>query len=270
MRTSCDVDILVKKADFEKAVSCLKEELGYSYYHDTEHDMSLTSPNGVHIELHFDLLEVGRAGLSNKVLSSVWDNVTPKKEYTYWYEMTDEMFYYYHIAHMAKHFELGGCGIRPLIDLWILENMEGISVEKRDALLKSGGLWRFAEKARLLCRVWMEDKPHDSVTKKMQEYIFHGGNYGNMDNAVVVSQYKNGGKLKYATSRIIIPYDEIKHEYPILRKYPRLTPLMQVKRLFRLVFSGRLKLIMQKLFGNKNASKLHSDDMERLMNEIGL
>lgn len=29
--------------------------------------------------------------------------------------MKEEMFYFYHIAHLAKHFEVGGCGIRQII-----------------------------------------------------------------------------------------------------------------------------------------------------------
>lgn len=270
MRTSCDVDILVQKDDFEKAVSCLKKELNYDFYFETEHDMSLTSSNGVHIELHFDLVEEWRAKLSNKILLSIWDNVTHKEGYSYWYEMSDEMFYFYHIAHMAKHFETGGCGIRPFIDLWILDNMENVNENKRDALLEQGELLKFTKAARALSKVWMEDKPHDSVTEKMQEFIILGGNYGSSENRVAVSQYKKGSKLKYALSRIFIPYKELKCEYPILEKHRWLTPVMQVRRLCRLIFGGNLKRVTRQLSDNKNISKIHSDDMRQLMTEIGL
>ena len=54
--------------------------------------------------------------------------------------MTDEMFYFYHIAHMAKHFEEGGCGIRPFIDLWTLDNIKDVDHDKRDELLSRGNL----------------------------------------------------------------------------------------------------------------------------------
>ena len=60
------------------------------------------------------------------------------------YEMTDEFFYFYHIAHMAKHFENGGCGIRPFVDLVVLDRMDSENFSKRDELLKSGGLLQFA------------------------------------------------------------------------------------------------------------------------------
>ena len=38
--------------------------------------------------------------------------------------MLDELFYFYHIAHMVKHFENGGCGIRPVVLSLLKENFE--------------------------------------------------------------------------------------------------------------------------------------------------
>ena len=55
--------------------------------------------------------------------------------------------YFYHIAHMAKHLQQGGCGIRTFIDLWILDNLPTIDTLKRNDLLKSGGLLQFSQSA---------------------------------------------------------------------------------------------------------------------------
>ena len=131
--------------------------------------------------------------------------------------MTDEMFYFYHIAHMAKHFEEGGCGIRPFIDLWTLDNIKDVDHDKRDELLSQGNLLKFAEVARMLSRVWFENNEHTEITKKMERYILRGGIYGTNENRIAVQQQKRGGRLKYALSKIFIPYDNIKFHYPIYK-----------------------------------------------------
>ena len=82
----------------------------------------------------------GVAKSSCEVLKNVWQSAFLQKKKEHCYEMTDEMFYFYHIAHMAKHFEEGGCGIRPFIDLWTLDNIKDVDHDKRDELLSQGNL----------------------------------------------------------------------------------------------------------------------------------
>ena len=125
MRTSCDIDVLVHREELERAIAYLSENLQYVETERATHDVSLYSPQNVHLELHFDLVEEGRAKNATDVLSSVWENLSLRAGSAYFYEMSDAFFYFYHIAHMAKHFEDGGCGIRPFLDLWILDGIEG-------------------------------------------------------------------------------------------------------------------------------------------------
>lgn len=150
MRTSCDIDILIHEEDIEKAKSILVNDYGYTDHGKGSHDVSLFSPKGIHLELHYDLIADGEANESAKVLRKVWDVVTVRAGFKYFYEMSDDLFYFYHIAHMAKHFENGGCGIRPFIDLWILEHIESADTTKRDELLSAGDLLTFANVARKL------------------------------------------------------------------------------------------------------------------------
>lgn len=124
MRTSCDIDVLVHREDLEQAVSYLVQNHQYVEKERATHDVSLFSPTGIHIEIYFDLVEEGRVQNAIDVLRSVWANVTLRENNAYWYEMSDTYFYFYHIAHMAKHFENGGCGIRPFMDLWILDHIK--------------------------------------------------------------------------------------------------------------------------------------------------
>lgn len=270
MRTSCDIDILVHKEDTEKAKMLLVSEYGYTHRGQSSHDISLFTPTNIHIELHYDLVEDGSANKSSEVLKKVWNTALVKEGFSFWYEMPDDMYYFYHIAHMAKHFEFGGCGIRPFIDLWILDNIQGADIEKRNKLLEQGGLLKFAETARKLSRVWFENKDFDSVCKQMDNYILRGGVYGNDENRIVVQQQKNGGRLKYALSKIFIRYDEIKFHYPILQKYRWLTPIMEVRRWFKLIFCGHLKHSAKELQYNSNITDTEAKRMQEFLKSIGL
>lgn len=270
MRTSCDIDILVHENDLRTAITYLVENLKYTEHEQNSHDVSLFSPGGTHIELHYKLVEDGLADELTKILLKIWDVATLKSDWLYYYEMPDDMFYFYHIAHMAKHFENGGCGIRPLIDLWILDNLNFSDKEKRILLLQQGKLICFTEKAQKLSRVWLDADESDEVTDKMQNYILSGGVYGTLQNKIVVKQQQKGGKIKYALSKVILPYYSLKHHYPIIQKYPWLTPFMQVRRWFKLIFCGHAKRSLKELSYNNNVSKSEADEMKTFLEEIGL
>lgn len=270
MRTSCDIDILVREEDTEKAKMLLVNEYGYICHGQSSHDVSLFTPTNIHIELHYDLVEDGSANKASEVLKNVWNTAVNRDSFSFWYEMPDEMYYFYHLAHMAKHFENGGCGIRPFIDLWILDNIQGANVEIRNKLLEQGELLKFADVARKLSRVWLENEEYDAVCKQMDDYILRGGVYGNDENRIIVQQQKNGGRLKYALSKIFISYDEIKFLYPILQKHRWLTPIMEVRRWFKLIFCGQLKHSAKELKYNSNITDTEAQKMQEFLNSIGL
>jgi hypothetical protein len=270
MRTSCDIDVLVKPDDVDRAAAVLVSECGYENNGKSSHDISLFLPNKTHVELHYDLVEDGVANGSSGVLRSIWDIGVVRKEDRYMCEMTDEMFYFYHIAHMAKHFECGGCGIKPFIDLWILDNIEGADVDKRNALLEKGGLLKFAQTVRKLSRAWLDGEELDPISLQMEDYILRGGVYGTDKNRITVQQQKKGGRLKYALSRIFLPYEVIKFHYPILEKHRFLTPFMEVRRWFKLLFRGKAKKSFDELKYNSSISNEKAADTQNFLKNIGL
>lgn len=270
MRTSCDIDILVHKADTEKATQLLLNEYGYTKKGESSHDISLFTPSNTHIELHYGLVEDGIVNKSSDILNTVWDSAIRREGFLFWHEMPDEMYYFYHIAHMAKHFENGGCGIRPFIDLWILDNIQEANIENRNKLLEQGELLKFAHVARKLSRIWFEDEEYDAVCKQMDDYILRGGVYGNNENRVIVQQQKTGGRFKYALSKIFIPYEVIKFYYPILQKYKWLTPIMEIRRWGKLIFCGHLKNSAKELQYNSTISNAEAQNVQNFLNSIGL
>ena len=184
--------------------------------------------------------------------------------------LTDEMFYFYHIAHMAKHFENGGCGIRPFLDLWILEHGVEHDDTKRNVLLEQGGLLTFANAGRQLSAVWFDGAKHNEVTEQMQSYILFGGVYGTLDNRVAVHQNKQGGKIRYIMSRIFMPYDSLKFSYPILNKHKWLTPIMEIRRWLRLLRKDRMKQSLHELNVNKTMSQEQIAGIADLLQKLGL
>ena len=270
MRTSCDIDILVRREHLEAAVAQLITDLQYEEKERATHDVSLFSPSGVHLELHFDLVEEDRANNATAVLNTVWDDVSLCEGSQYHCQMSDAFFYFYHIAHMAKHFETGGCGIKPFIDLWILDNRPSSDQEKRERLLENSGLMQFARVCQKLSKAWMDGEEMDALSLQMQNFILHGGVYGSADNRVLLQQKKHGGKIGYIFSRMFVPYARLKRYYPILEKHRWLTPFMQVRRWFMLLNPRIRKMARKELKTNNNVEKSQAEEMKGFLDAIGL
>ena len=268
MRTSCDIDVLVHEEDLQRAVSYLSDNLGYRRESQNSHDISMFSQGGVHIEVHYDLVEDGKVNSAAAVLKQIWNVAVKRDGCNYQYEMPDEMFYFYHIAHMAKHFVgTGGCGIRPFLDM---NHRIDFNRENREKLLSDGGFGVFAKQAELLSEVWFGNAEHTEITKQMEGYILRGGVYGTNTNRVAVQQQKHGGKMKYALSKIFIPYDVIKFHYPILQKHKWLTPIMEVRRWGKLIFCGHLKRTVKELKYNSTISEDAAAETRTLLKNVGL
>ena len=268
MRTSSDIDVLIREEDVERATRVLQHK-SYSYYSRTTHDVSYFSPGGIHIELHYETIEDFCAKESNAVLSKVWEN-SLQAEGACEFRMTDEMFYFYHIAHMVKHFEYGGCGIRPFIDLYILNSNEEKNVEKREELLKKGGLLAFEKECVKLSECWFGNREKDGFDKSFEHYLINGGMYGSVENRVAIDQTKKGGKLKFILFRIFMPYKQLKDLYPVLEKRKWLTPFFEVVRWIRVIFSGRGENAVHEIKTSANMSEERKNDTEALFKKLEL
>lgn len=231
MRTSCDIDVLVKEENLENAIETLKTNLGYSCDRIGGHDAQMFSQIGVHLELHYKLNS--NSPLVDSVLSRVWSNV--KSSENPCKEMTEEMFYFYHIAHMAGHFKIGGCGVRSFLDLFLLRKNLICDNGKLRALLKNGGLESFYDAVCAVSDCWFGEGQKTPLVAEIEDYILNAGMYGDMKNRVAIQQKEKGGSARYLLSRIFMPYSQLKFVYPKLQKCPILFPFYQVKRWFRLL-----------------------------------
>lgn len=268
MRTSCDIDILIKESDADQASKLLAERLQYAIKGRGSHDISLFSPSGIHSELHFKLLDLDFKQV--QALGDIWNGGEIVPVSASEYRMSNELFLLYHIYHMAKHFVYGGCGIKPFIDLWVIRNKIGYDEEKAEKLLQDSDLLLFYNHANDLRNVWFEAKPHNAVTQEMENYILQGGVYGSLEQKLAMSQNKKGGKLGHLFSKIFLSYKAMEVYDPSLKKYPIFFPFYQVRRWFRIIFCGGRRNAMNEIRINQNLSEEKKKIAKNLMDELGL
>lgn len=270
MRTSCDIDILVHESILEQATQLLAEKLEYTIGEKWGHDRSLYSPSGVHLELHYAVIEDTQVVGSQVVLDHFWDSATPCAGYQFHHRVSDEMFYFFHIAHMAKHVHSGGCGIRPFLDLWILNHKVEHSKENRNALLREGGLLDFAIAAEKLSERWFsEQHDDDAYTDLFESYILDGGVYGTLKNSVFMRRANTHG-VQYILSRIFVNKDFLTLMFPVLEKHPWLEPFCQVARWIKLLFDGRFRVAACELQVNANISQAETQAIQTLQKYLGM
>ena len=266
MRTSCDIDILVKEEDLPKAIDALTTKLNYQSGNKNNHDVSLFAESGVHLELHYKL------GDSNQVwdgvLAKVWDYATAEEGVRF--ALTQEMFYFYHIAHMAGHFKCGGCGVRAFLDLFLLRKYLSYNADVLADLLQQGGLTAFNEAVCALSEYWFGSGEETPLTLQLNDFILNAGMYGDVKNRVEITKVKKGSRWKALSSRIFLPYNQLKFQYPVLQKHKILVPFYQVKRWFRLLNKDRRKQSVRELKMTMDEGEEKTERIAKLLKDLDL
>ena len=267
MRTSCDVDILVKEEDLPCAVALLSDALGFKADGKTYHDVSLTLGEGMHVELHYNITE--NDGRIDPLLSSVWENAV-RIENTHRFKMSPAFFAFHTLAHMYSHFTRGGCGIRTLMDLWVLRHRTDFDEDGTRALCEGCGLLSFYLAAVKLSEVWFSGEAHTPTTALMQDFILRGGIYGTRDNRVAAGAGQKQGRFRYALSRIFPPRKYLSLSYPVLNQHPILMPVCYVRRWLRILFRGKAARALGELSYTASLPKETKEATEALFTALGI
>lgn len=269
MRTSCDIDILVHEEDLDRAVEALVSNIGYACDGKRNyHDVSLYSGSGVHLELHFSIKETMDS--IDGLLDKVWEYCEVCDGKIYEHRQSEEYLMFHLIAHMSYHFTHGGCGVKSLVDIYLLERGLRYDKDKLTEICESCGINRFRESVLELIGVWFENRPHTELTQAMERYIVKGGAYGTAEQSMALEQSKMGGKGKYLLSRIFMPYESLKIKYPRLENRRWLTPIYQLRRWFSALFGGRTGRSVRELRTVKRMDGEESEAIVELMKKVGL
>ena len=262
MRTSCDIDILVREEELDRAVTVL-EQKQFKGGERIFHDVSLFAPNGTHLELHFSICE--KMDRLDAVLKNAWNHAVLEQGSRYAFQ--DAFFLFHQFSHMAYHFQSGGCGIRSLMDIWVMEHHMKLSYSCAEKLLKKAGIHQFAaEMTKLANRCFSERNVSDPVL----DYIWRGGVYGIKQNEVMVKKMQSGGLLGYLKKRILKPYSSMIIIYPVLAKFPLILPVCWVHRWIKAIILGKTRNVISEFAFSHQMSDAEAQQIAAILHRLGL
>lgn len=263
MRTSCDIDVLVREPDLDRAVEALVAE-GFETDGVRNHHDILLRCDGVNLELHHNLLE--RMPKSDAVLETVWEHTVSRGHY---HLETPAFFLYHHIAHMAHHFLGGGCGVRTVMDLWLLLHNSQYPAADVMKLLCEGGLDTFAEQMCTLAEIWFGDGEHTEQTRQVERFVLHGGAFGTEEQRYASSAARHG-KKGMAWRVMFMPYDDLRHVYPQLDGKPYLTLYYQCHRIITRLKQGRGGAAVDRIQKVGKQTDDAVESMQAFLSSVGL
>lgn len=267
MRTSADIDIFIKKDDLTVVTNAFTK-LGAGNLVDGAHHLSFDINGDIHIEIHYLLIEEKPFYKAYNYLINVWNNALLKDNDSYEYSLSLDDSYIYHIVHMAKHFINGGCGIRSIIDLYLINELLINDFDSVDCILKDIGLFEFKKQMSELAINWFNNT-NDLVIDDLGLYIINGGIYGTIKQNVIVKKTTNK-RFLYYFKRIFLPFKMMKRKYYVLSDLPFLLPIFWIIRLFRLFKKGTRNKVLEEINAEKSINKSDVVKTKELLNKLGI
>lgn len=243
LRSSCDIDILTDAPD--EVVFETMSSLNYEYEKDGGTTLNFVLQPLVSVEMHRYLFDDKLA--FHGFFDSIWDRVLPSEDGSSECFLREEDFYIYMIAHLVKHFIRYGCGLRPLLDIYIYECKIGnlcdfAAAEKK---LEELDLLCFTKQMRQLLYHWFEDGVLSEQEEQLTNYIMCSGIYGT-EQTIQANQFRKsrsvlGKKLQLLLVHVFPGMQNMRSMYPRLLKCPILLPVAWVVRWCRIIVKGRKK-----------------------------
>ena len=213
----------------------------------------------------------------NKLMENVWQQSQKQEGRQYSYIMSWEWYYIYMIAHMAKHFQGGGIGIRMLLDLFVFEEKlqqkcDRSYIEKE---LQNAGLLKFEQTMRRKTREWIEDKIPLTGQDVLLDCVLYSGAYGTRKNLSGNRLLTEGVSKKKILKRwciviiqILFPKPEsMQAMYPYLKKYPGMLPIFWI---FRWIQKAVTKPIFCIRILRDTMNRKELERMKKVTKEAGL
>lgn len=277
-RQSGDLDIFVPDKYREKAKDIM---LGMGFkierFNPVDADDVYLMDKRICVELHRIL--VSNKTPWQKECQKITERLVLKDGKGYTYKMTDEDYYLYMIAHMAKHMMYSGMGIKMLLDIWVYTEKKSEIFDK--SILKERlslcGLTKFEENIRKLVKCWFEGESAEGLIKELGDYIFSSGTFGTKKQLDAYFYAQNAGKSNnpavakavYYWKFFFMPYKWMCERYPVLKKIPVLLPFCWVHRALKTLIFEREKAqnIAEKY---DNVDLAESKKIQKFKKEIGL
>lgn len=246
IRQSSDFDIYVGNENAEKARDIMVN-LGFEaldYSEDDGHDQYLIDK--------IILCEIHRVLIQDDVTwkdecNKIPERVIKCENSNYCHRMNIEDFYFFNIAHAAKHIKTAGIGIRIFIDLWLIytKYKDEFDYTVLNERLKSANLTKFEKCSRELFLYWFEGKEtSDETIKAMANFVSQSGWIGTnsqYQSTKLANEYKDtnseaSAKFKSYLKFIFPSYKELIRRYPNAQKHKMLVPYYYIYRIIKSLF----------------------------------
>ncbi len=235
MRTMSDLDFIIDRQNIFKANEIFKAT-GYETEIIMDNEIQFSLPPNIFVEVHTYFSPDGDR--SADYLKELIISGDEKKFET--------AFYLFSVLHTAKHYFARGCGIRRILDIYLLnrkypEMLKDKFVRKS---LKKSGMLSFADNAAALAEYWFGDLNEENKTIRdmgisIKTSSLHGVFDSNADISIKLREKYGvkGARLKYIIRRIFPAEILMVQMFPVLGKHRWLLPFLWVYRWIRAIFT---------------------------------
>ncbi len=184
-RMMSDIDLIVDVSSLEK-IKELMTSLGYRVEDYTENELNVFPENGTEIEYHTEFFTEFYKGSFERysgAVNSPFSHAVPDGDNEYKWVLDTTHYYLYSLLHIIKHFEYAGCGIRRILDLYILKTRLGDKVDSEyiNKCLNDYDFTPLAEKLFELEGYWFEGTEPESDLTETALDVLRSGNHGAAD-----------------------------------------------------------------------------------------
>ena len=265
MRFMVDMDVLVKEESMNKGGQLILAR-GFTQEMNNGKDIVLVKKPFLTIELHKMLFVEDY--FMHDYFTSVWDRVELVNGCEYKMSVND--LYVYTLAHLAEHYLEAGSCFRPLMDLFLMEQKYGetLDFDYINQQFEKIGIDKFAKKIRQLYKCAFDGAEYDDDLITMENFIVFGAPVNNASEVSKVARTNKSKSKRFMESA----FPNLKHmklKYPILEKAPFLLPIFWVVRFFEFVFLKKGSL-EQKQSAISNVNQESADIMKEIFEKSGL
>ena len=257
MRQMSDIDILYNKSKRDELLELMKE-CDYKLVSWSENSDDFSKPPYCTFEFHRELFfdEFGFC----PDFSFVWNNATTVSENPYKHVMSFEDVYLHCVAHMYKHYVLGGFGIRFLCDLYLLFTKKNLDFEYISKMLQKFEIADFERTVKELSIAIFEEKELTDEQYEFMNKVMSFGLFGEEGAGTKLKfdlfkeEYNTDSLFKYTLLRMFPKKEYMLRTYPVLEKKPFLLGYYYIERLITKTFSDgkRAKDELEKVKNIKN------------------
>lgn len=246
MRQMSDYDILYDASAREALLNIMKNR-DYSLVSWSENSDDFSKKPFYTFEFHRELFFKEHGFCLD--FSNVWENASVDENNPCKYYMSESDLYLHTVAHMYKHYVLGGFGIRFLADTYLIltklkASLDNDYIAKR---LSELNLTHFERVVRELTLAVFDSKEYTEEQIDFLNNIMKFGIYGDYNAGVKVYYdefIEKKGNVKfpvfrYYLSKAFPDRDFMKRTYPVLDSKPYLIGYYYVRRFFEKLINCR-------------------------------